>query len=261
MIRHFIQIYFRTLRRQWQYSLINLIGLAIGLAASILILLYVFNELSYDRFHKNADQLWRIILEYKQQDNAFTYPPYNTSSSWPPSLHENFPEIKGFCRTRMPDNGYLLTEKKAFKADQIIYADSSFFKLFSFNLIMGDPAKALSGLNKVVLSSTMAKNMFEDTDPIGKLVRLNGNESWIVSGGVAENAPPNSSIKFDVLLSFETLYTDSSLQMGWLGGNQYQTFVLTNNQFDQYKFNEKLPDFLDEKKSIAKLKAVAFQYQ
>ncbi len=113
MIRHFIQIYFRTLRRQWQYSLINLIGLAIGLAASILILLYVFNELSYDRFHKNADQLWRIILEYKQQDNAFSTPTIPAAVG--PSLHENFPEIKGFCRTRMPDNGYLLTEKKALR--------------------------------------------------------------------------------------------------------------------------------------------------
>ncbi|MDA3944178.1 MAG: ABC transporter permease [Bacteroidetes bacterium] len=244
MIRHFIIVFLRTLGRQWQYSLINLLSLAIGLAASTLILLYVFNEYSYDRFHEQHESLHRVSLNYQQQEHTFGTPTIPAAVG--PSLSETFPEITKFCRTTLPEKGYLLYENKAFDADKIMYADSSFFSLFSFQLIKGSPAEALKGIHKAVLSKTLADQLFGSTNPIGQLIQLNGQENWIVSG-VVEQAPPNSSIQFDVLLSFETLYNNPTLHMDWNGGNQYPTFIKVSTPFNEAIFRKKLPDFLYEK--------------
>jgi len=243
MARHFITILLRTLKRQWQYSLINLLSMATGLAVSTLILLYVFNEYNYNLFHEYAESIYRINLNYKQKEHNFGSPVIPAAVG--PSLYETFPEINKFCRITQPEKGYLLFDGKVFDADKILYADSSFFSLFSFHLEKGNPADVLSGINKAVISSSLAKQMFGQTNPIGNLIQLNGQQNWIVSG-VAEPAPPNSSIQFDVLLSFETRYNDPTLFMGWNGGNQYQTFILVNSSFNIDDFKKKLPDFLYE---------------
>ncbi|MBG0781041.1 MAG: ABC transporter permease [Bacteroidales bacterium] len=244
MTRHFIIVFLRTLKRQWQYSLINLISMAIGLAVTTLILLYVFNEYSYDRFHDQAESLHLVTLNYQQQEHKFVTPTIPAAVG--PSLFETFPEIITFCRTTQPEKGYLLYENKAFEADKIMYADTSFFSLFSFHLINGQPAEALNGINKAVLSDALAEQLFGNLNPIGQLIQLNGQENWIVSG-VVKRAPQNSSIQFDVLLSFETLYNNPGLHMDWNGGNRYSTFVKLSKPFNEEVFRKKLPDFLYEK--------------
>ncbi len=217
--------------------------MATGLAVSTLILLYVFNEYNYNLFHEYAESIYRVNLNYKQKEHNFGSPVIPAAVG--PSLYETFPEINTFCRITQPEKGYLLFDGKVFEADKLLYADSSFFSLFSFHLEKGNPVDVLSGINKAVISSSLAKQMFGQTNPIGKLIQLNGQQNWIVSG-VAEAAPPNSSIQFDVLLSFETRYNDPTLFMGWNGGNQYQTFILVNGSFNIDDFKKKLPDFLYE---------------
>jgi putative ABC transport system permease protein len=217
--------------------------MAAGLAVSILILLYVFNEFNYDLFHDQSEHIYRVNLIYKQQEHNYGSPAIPAAVG--PSLYETFPEMDKFCRITQTEKGYLLYESKVFEADKILYADSSFFSLFSFYLEKGNPVDALSGINKVVISSTLAMQMFGQANPLGKLIQLNGQQNWIVSG-VMKPAPPNSSIQFDVLLSFETRYNDHSLSMGWNGGNQYQTFVLVNSSFNSEHFKKKLPEFLYE---------------
>ncbi len=244
MTRHLIIVFLRTLKRQWQYSLINLLSMAIGLAVTTLILLYVFNEYSYDHFHDQSESLHRITLNYHQQEHQFGTPTIPAAVG--PSLFETFPEIEAFCRTTLPEKGYLLYENKAFEADKIMYADSGFFSLFSFQLINGHPAEALNGIHKAVLSNTLAEQLFGNSNPIGQLIQLNGQENWIVSG-VVKQAPQNSSIQFDVLLSFETLYNNPGLHMDWNGGNQYPTYVKLSKSFNEETFRKKLPDFLYEK--------------
>jgi putative ABC transport system permease protein len=244
MLRHFSIAFLRALKQHWQYSLINLISLSIGLAVTILILLYVFNEYSYNRFHKHSRNIYRIVLNYSQQDHTFGT--YTIPAAVGPSIAKSFPELVNFCRTTLPEKGYLLYENQSFEADKIMYADSSFFNVFSFDLINGHPDKALNEINHAVISKRLANQIFGTTDPIGKIINLNGQDNWIVSG-IAEQAPSNSSLQFDVLLSFETLYSNPELHMDWNGGNQYPTYLRFVESFDKAGFLRKLPEFLYEK--------------
>lgn len=244
MIIHFFRFFFRNAMNKWSHTLINLIGLAIGLAASILILLYVFNELSFDKFHQNAINIQRVFLNYQQKENVFGTPTIPAAVG--PSLVENFPEISSVCRMTNNEKGFFTYDGNFIEAEKIMYADSTFFKMFSFNLTEGSPGEVLSGLHRVILTPLLASTIFGDINPIGQIVQLNGDDSWIVSG-ISQSAPANSSIQFDAILSFETLYLDSTLHLNWNGGNQYLTYVKTIPNFNKEDFYVKLPSFLDEK--------------
>lgn len=240
---HFLRNTFRIFRRNAAYTLINITGLSIGLSAGILILLYVFNELSYDRFHKNGADLFRVNMVFVNPDGAF--PSYTIPAAVGPSLAEEFPGIQSVTRITQPDDGYFLSNEKLFEIKDICYADSAFFDNFSFKLIQGDQTSVLNGLYKVVLTESTAKAVFGDEEPIGKVLRYNGSDQYVVTG-IAEDPPPNSSIRFKALLSFSSLYQDNSLMMGWNGGNQYVTFIRTQKNFDPQAFTKQLKPFLEE---------------
>lgn len=233
----------RQMVRQRGLSFINLFGLSVGLAAAILILMFVTNEYSYDQFHLKKDRIKRVNLIYTNKDGSFV------GSSIPaavgPSLAEAFPEINRFCRLTTPQSGYFQYAEKNTLTDGLVYADSSFFGTFSFLLLQGDARTALSGPHRTVITRSLAQKMFGESNPIGEIIRLNGREGWLVSG-VADNPPVASSIQFDALLSFETLYLDTTLFMGWNGGNQYETYLTFNPLTDWTRFSDKLPAFMDE---------------
>lgn len=242
MFQSFLITFYRNAKRRMGSTMINLLGLSIGLAAGILILLYIFNEYSYDRFHKDFSSINRVNLNYANKDGD------SYASEIPaavgPSLLEYFAEIQSFCRVSSSRPAYFNNNGKIIDIENVIYADSNFFNFFSFRLADGNPKDVLFGIRKVVLSEELSVKLFGKENPIGKTVLLNGSESWLVTG-IAEKVPQNSTIQFEALLSFETLYTDPTQHLGWNGGNQFQTFVTLNKSFNQNVFQSKLGYFLD----------------
>jgi putative ABC transport system permease protein len=244
MIIHFLKNTLRVFSRNGIYTIINLLGLCIGLTAGILILMFVVHELSYDRFHNNAGNTVIVNKIYYSKDHTsggFTIP-----AAIGPSLYESFPEVESFIRIRQPGEGYFFYNGNISQSERITWVDSTFFSNFSFRLLRGNPKTALSSLYSVVLTEKMAGIIFGDEDPMGKVLRLNNEVPYTVTG-IVENPPTNTIIKFDALLSFMTLYEDKNLYMEWDGGNQYLNFLVFSPTIDRQEFHKKLQPFLFEK--------------
>ncbi len=244
MINSLLLTFFRNARKRPGAAAINLLGLSTGLAAGVLILLFIFHEFSYDRFHRDFRSIYRINLNYINKDGS--YMGSQIPAAVGPDLAGSFPEIQSFCRLTSSRDMYFQVNDKIIQTSNSIFADSVFFRFFSFPLVTGNPDEVLSGLHQLVLSRDLAKNLFGDDNPVGKTVLMNGTETWQVSG-IAENSPLNSTIRFDAILSFETLYTDPSLFMDWNGGNQYETYVKVVPDFDAANFSTKSEAFMNSR--------------
>ena len=240
---HFLKSTFRVFRRNAVYTLINLVGLSIGLASGILILLYVFNEVGYDRFHHKGDEIYRVNMIFINQDGSLYT--HTIPAAVGPSLHQNFPEIQSVTRITHPREGYFMKSGKMFTVKDIIYADSTFFDNFSFRLLQGNPKYVLDGPGKIVLTQTAATNLFGDSVAVGQVLTDNQGTQFVVSGLVAD-PPPNSTITFGALLSFTSLYQDKSLYFDWNGSNQFINYIRTSSNFNQPYHQQLLDPFLDE---------------
>jgi putative ABC transport system permease protein len=244
MWAHFFWMFYRNLRKSWQYSLINILGLAFGLTSVILIVLFVFHEWSYDQFHENSQNKYRLLVEYRHKDgNQLSH---ELTAAFGPMLSEVIPEIRGVCRTTMAESGYFYHEGAVIETENLLFADSTFFNFFNFELLEGNPNEVLRGIQKIVLSETLASSIFKDADPIGKTVSLNGESTFIVTGIVRKPKAP-SSIEFDAIMSFETLYQDKSRHMGINGGNQYPTFIELQQGASKHQLMPKMQAVVDEK--------------
>ena len=219
MFKNYFKIAFRNMKRHKLYSIINISGLAIGLASCILILVWVQNELSYDRFHKNFDNICKIVCKGKIILNDYD----GTPGVMGPALTEELPDVKDFARI-------LGIEKKVFKyKDRVfyetggIYVDPSFFRIFTFPFEKGDPESALSNKDNIVITREMSDKYFGDEDPVGKTMEVEGDLCTV--SGVIKNIPVNSHIKFDYAVSFKIL--EGIIRFNW-GGYNYVTFLHLN---------------------------------
>jgi putative ABC transport system permease protein len=234
MIRTYFKLAYRNLIKDKAYSIINISGLAVGLAASILILLWVQNELSYDKFHKNADQIYRVTLDEGDSKNAGTAPTIAAA------IKTEIPAIKNAVRmARFASPVLFETDDKKFMENRVRYADSEFLDIFSFPLIKGNPATALKQPNNVIITQAIVKKYFGDQDPIGKVLRRDNAENVIVTGVFAD-IPDNSQIKFDFILPLSSLansdvYFKRNLS-DWGAGNVY-TYILLAKSFDPTRIN------------------------
>ncbi len=196
MFQNYLKTAFRNLWRHRLFSLINIFGLALGLTVTIIILLYVQNELSYDQFHENGDEIYRV-LRVSQINDAGYYIGV-TSGPFGPALANDYPEnVKDFVRV-MPGNGLVTFEDRAFIEDKFYFADHNFFDAFSYSLAVGDPETALANPNNVVLTREMAKKYFGDTNPMDKTLRVDNRYEFTVTGVLAD-IPGRSHIDFDFL--------------------------------------------------------------
>lgn len=225
------------------YSVINVSGLSIGLACGILILLFVRNELSYDRFHTKYKNIYRVNLIHEQAGQMTSMAV--TVAAIGPSMIQDFPEVKGMTRMSSEQDGYFTRQNNHYFTSLISYADSSFFDLFSFNLITGNPKTALTEPFTVVLSEKLAKQLFGVKNPVGEFIRLNNRDNLLVTG-VVENAPPNSSIKFNALISFSSLYKDPNVYLDWDGGYGYYNYIELSDNTNLYDLEKKFPGFLEK---------------
>lgn len=243
-MQHFFRHTFRLYIRNPFYTIINVTGLAIGLAAGIAILAYIYGELSFDRFHINRHDIYRVNMTAVSPDGSFGS--YTIPAAVGPSLKEQFPGIISVTRTTQPQQFFFETGGKITEIAKVCYADSGFFRDFSFVLEEGDIATALSGIYSVVLSRSAARTLFGDAPAMGKVLKMNNRDQFTVTG-IAGDPPYNSSLQFDALISFSTLYQDKSLYMDWNGGNQYITFIRTQPGYLIAGLESALPAFLEEK--------------
>ncbi|HZX09675.1 MAG TPA: ABC transporter permease [Acidobacteriota bacterium] len=242
MIKNYLLMAFRNLKKYKVYSLINILGLAVGLSAFVLILLYLQFELSYDKFHQNADQIYRVGIK-SYQEGKYANDTYIFTPPIGEDMKEEFPEVIEFVRMSTQRPAYLNINKEAFKVTDMRYVSDKMFEMFSFNLISGDPETALLDPFSMVLTQETAERLFGSEDPVGKTIQIGPNNLYKVTG-VAKSPPENSSIQFNTLISFSTLYKLPNLHLGWNGGNQYITYVKLQEGVSPEQVEKKLPDFM-----------------
>lgn len=238
MIQNYLKVAFRNMMRHKVFSFINITGLAIGMAVCFLILLWVQDELSYDRFHENADNIYRVNINDKNYGYVWT----NVSIPVGPALKDGFPEIIDAARYR--DFSSLVTRDKK-KFDVIgAYADPSFFEIFSFPFIKGTPLTALSEPSSIVITEGMAKKFFGSEDPLGKSLKLN-NDFDVTVTGVIEDMPQNSQLFLDFLAPFQIFEKRDRDPSNW-GRFQISTYVLLQDAAPFKECQEKIAGLLQE---------------
>jgi len=210
MFKNYLKTAFRSLRKNKLYSAINIFGLTVGLAACLLIGVYIDHELSYDKFNKNADRIVRATMEYKFSGTVNSTA--TTGTKVGPQFKRLFPSIEEYVRAFISHN-VVQTADKMFDEPRILYADPTFFKIFSFRLIKGNSATALDAPDKIVLTKSIAKKYFGDEDPVNKTLTTGGKSLRI--SAVCEDVPQNSQLKFDFVTQFLNLGNNVNEEVYW----------------------------------------------
>ncbi|MBK0381063.1 ABC transporter permease [Mucilaginibacter segetis] len=245
MIKNYFKIALRNLWRHRGFSFINIAGLSVGITACFFIFMYVSFELSYDDFHSKGDRIYRIVTDIKTPSETI-----NTSStSWAfaPAIKADFPQVEAFVRV---SGGSFLVRKDnvKFQEDNTLFADSTFFSVFDFKLLKGDPKTALTQQASLVFSETAAKKYFGDKDPVGQTVLVTGDAIPAVVTGVMEDMPENSQIKADMLISMSTLTQKFNKGLDDQWGNYGATSYLLLKPGVNYKsFEAQLPAFMEKR--------------
>ncbi|MDH5384649.1 MAG: ABC transporter permease, partial [Candidatus Aminicenantes bacterium] len=243
MIGNYLKIALRNVRKHKGYALVNIAGLAIGMACCILIGIYILTELSYDKFHEKAPQIYRMGIDAKLGGNIIKLPITNAPVG--PVLVDDYPEVLSAVRLRRRDRIPVKYNDRLFYEDEILWADNSIFEIFTFPMIKGDPGTALDRAYTVVLTRSLAEKYFGDEEPIGKMLRLNNLDDYTVTG-VVEEVPHNSHFTFNMLCSFETLYASKRLERDfWLNFNLY-TYLLLPENYDYRQLEDKFPALVEK---------------
>ncbi|HEX9503318.1 MAG TPA: ABC transporter permease [Patescibacteria group bacterium] len=223
MLRNYFKIAFRNIIRHKAYSIINISGLAIGMASSILILLWVQNEWSYDRFNKNAGQIYRIT------SNAGDFKTAVSTAGMTQGFQSALPVIKNTVRMYGPGNVLFEAGTHKFEENRVFFADSTFLDIFSYPLIKGDAHTALQRPDGIVITQDMAKKYFGQDNPLGKVLRKN-NSSNVVVTGVLSDIPSNSHLQFDFIIPMSSLAHDRHLtENPWNNFSFYDYIQLDKN--------------------------------
>ena len=227
MLRNYILISLRNLQRHFSYALINIFGLALGLAICLLLATWLRHEVSYDRFHSHADRIYRVSMEYSFGGKV-ARPSVSPTALLPALL--SLPEAETGVRIYNPSqySHYRVKYRdRNFEESKFYFADSTFFNVFTFALTRGNPGKALSEPYSVVLTRKTAVKYFGDEDPMGKTLVVNNAREYSVTG-IVENPPTNSLIQFDFIASFNSIPAGRQDPTWWSAN--YQTFVLVHEQ-------------------------------
>jgi len=231
---------FRNIKRHKGYSFINISGLAIGMACCIMILLWVQDELSYDNYHKDADHIFRVIVDIQTKTGNWVFAP--ASAPLAPALKKDFPQVEK--AVRFWESSDLLIkygERKKFYEGDLFYVDPEVFEVFTIPFIKGNPKTALSRPSTFVITEEIAQKYFGNEDPLGKSLTL-GNQDYEITG-VVKNIPKNSHFKFNFLTSlkqFETL----QFMNDWFSTDFY-SYIKTKSHVDKKAFEGKIQHFAD----------------
>ncbi len=246
MFRSFLIISFRNLIRQKGFSIINLSGLTLGLTIGFTILLYVFNELSYDNYHNRPKDIFRIAIRGNLGDMPLDIAV--TPAAFGHNLKEDMPELEDYTMFEYISEDLLFsTETHKLYENHLIYAETSFFNIFSLHFVYGNSEEALSRPYSLVLTQSMSEKLFSDTNPLGKEVRLNNAHDYTITG-VIEDLPIESHLPLNCLASFSSRIEESGIDVteDW-GSLMYYTYVRLIPNIDLHKFEKKLEYYITDK--------------
>ena len=238
MLKNYFSVAWRNLIRNKTFSIINIGGLATGLAACWLIVLYVGNELSYDKHHANANRIYRLAQHATWDNGSFNLA--ITSALFGPTFKNSFPEVEEFVRVDAEGGGVITYGDKHINAGDLLFSDNSFFRIFSHRFIYGDAA-ALDKPNSIVITKTLAEKIFGDAAAAPGKAILFGNESSLVTG-VIEDVPANSHFKFSGIRAMPVIGEDRNKR----GNAEFYTYVLLKKGADIKNLQAKFPGFFDK---------------
>jgi putative ABC transport system permease protein len=239
MLRNYLVIALRNLRKQKLYSFINIFGLAVGTACCLFILFSVRDELSYDRYHEHAKRIYRLGVAHQFADGSEFL---NALSSAPmgPALANDFPEVEEVARVHpAPSNTMIAYEENRFYENRFYFADPAILSIFTFPLSKGNPRTALAEPGTVIVSESIARKYFGQQDPVGRILTLNGQEEYRVTGVMAD-VPDNSHLHFDFLASFSSLEAQMGDLLEVWYYNPFFTYALLRPEQDEEVLNEKV---------------------
>jgi len=247
MIKSYLTIAIRNIKRRVAYSIINITGLAVGLACCMLIGIYVLHELSYDRFHENYENIYRINSTFSSADNSIHT--FMTPTALLPRLKREFSEVGDGVRMLNSSNFNAPVVKKgsvSYQEDRFAFTDSLIFEIFSYELLQGSRNNCLKKPNSLVISETMADKYFKGESPMGEVLKVNGTDYQVTA--VMRDMPNNSHIDFDFLASFTSL--SASKQEIWGSANYASYFELNegaNPTLIENEINELVKEELGER--------------
>ncbi len=247
MWKNHFKIAFRNLGKHKGYSFINIAGLAIGIACCLLIVLLVRDELSFDRFHENKNQIYRVIVQQLGKFYMGTDYLAVTPAPLASALKEEFPEVILATRIEQSNNVIVSTKNKRFYEDGFLWADNHFLDVFSFPFLRGDQSKALSEPYSLVISEQMAHKYFGDEDPMGKIVALSNRYDFIVTG-IMKDVPQNSHLQFDFLaplITLKSIRRQEDYLERW-GNYSYYTYILLPVDYSPKDLEKKFPAFVEK---------------
>ena len=236
MLKNWLYISVRNLQKNIGFSFINILGLSIGITATLLILLWVQDELSFDRFHDNAGYLYQVEEDqyYSGETYHVTVTPYPSGPVW----KEEIPEIREACRYPWPFSMLFRYGDKAFYEEGCVAVDQSFFSMFSFPVLAGNSQTLLTEPFSAVLTDEFAKKYFGNEDPMGKILLANNKYEFTVTG-IVKKPPSNSTLKFNILVPFDYLKETGQYNDSW-GNNSILTFIQLNENALPDTVNKKL---------------------
>jgi putative ABC transport system permease protein len=245
MLKNYLLVAWRNLWRNRTYSLLNILGLSVGMAVAILILLWIFDELNYDRFHEKVDNIALLHQHQHYEGEIFTF------TSMPPplaeQLEEEIPEVKDAVRTSWGNETLLSAGEQRFYQN-VLAVDSSFLEVFSFPLLDGHSKTVLKDPRSIVISAEVAQKIFGTTDAVGQTLKYNNVEAFTVSGVLAP-MPKNTIVKFDALIPFRTYvgFNSDWLSLTEWGNNNTQIYVELRNGAELAQVNRKIKDILKKR--------------
>jgi putative ABC transport system permease protein len=250
MFKYFLKIAFRNSLRYKGNTCINIIGLALGMSVFFLIIQYVTFELSYDNFHENADRIYRVRndrIYSDKHDKSAGCPP-----ALAPTLRKEFPEVLESARLYSTDVISIRANRNISEnVEKVYYAETSFLKVFSFPLLEGSPESAMEEPYSVIISESLSRKYFGHNNPVNQeitLVNGYGNHNYKITG-VFKDVPPNSNMKFNMLLSYKTLITHSREAEFYWGWNAFVTYVLLAPNTDPKALEAKFPAIVEKYKN------------
>ncbi|MFQ5632673.1 MAG: ABC transporter permease, partial [bacterium] len=239
MLKNYLKIALRNLRKYKGYSFINIAGLAIGMTCSMLILIWVQEELSYDRFNKNADDIYRVV-ENQYYAGGEIFPVAVTPSALAPALKAQYPEILN--STRLSFRGWTIGSGEKIFKESLAFVDPDFLDIFTLRFLKGDPQTVLAEPRSLIITQEIAEKYFGEADPLGKSLKINNRDDFQVSA-VIENIPRNAHIRYDCLLPFTYLGERGTNLNNW-GSNSFYTYVLLQKNTPYKELDKKIIDLI-----------------
>ncbi|QHS63224.1 ABC transporter permease [Chitinophaga agri] len=250
MLKNYLKIAWRNLSRKKAYSAINITGLAIGITCCILIMMYVQDELSYDRYNTRFDRIYRVTHAYRNAKNADrnVAPSPEEYQVWgnaptAPALAADFPQIEKIVQFTSPNTFLLEHGDKHFQEEGMVFTDSTVFDVFSWKMLAGNPKQALVAPNSIVLTQSLARKYFGDQNPVGKTLRVENQEAFTVTGMI-EDVPANSHLTFQALVSMTTFIKWRPEIFNEWGYIDFYTYFLLAPHTNIKTLAAKIPDYV-----------------